>query len=262
MEQWKSIQGSNSKFEYKDQTPISNSYSRYEISTKGEVRNIQTHRIYSQHIRSGYNAISLCNLDTKKNNTVNTHRIVASTFIPNPNFQKYVNHIDGNKLNCSVENLEWCSSAGNAQHAIKTGLTKVYQSCVEQYALNGAYIQSFNSILYASRVTGANDRHISDVCKGKRKTCGGYIWKYKHSEQVVEEDNVVGKEILEFPNYLITPDHRVYSKRSKKYLKQHKMYNGLCKIKLCNDGIMKDVYVHKLVREYYPETNEPISPKS
>ena len=50
------------------------------------------------------------------------HRIVAETFIPNPKNLPCVNHKDGNKLNCSVDNLEWCSYGENLSHAFRTGL--------------------------------------------------------------------------------------------------------------------------------------------
>ena len=72
--------------------------------------------------KNGYAYVYLCNNGVYKN--VRLHKLVAKTFIPNPNNLPQVNHKDGNKLNNHVKNLEWCTASENIKHAYKLGLMK------------------------------------------------------------------------------------------------------------------------------------------
>lgn len=111
--------------------------------------------------------------------SVRIHRLVAENFIDNPLSKKQVNHIDGNKQNNRIDNLEWCTNSENQIHAYRNGLEKPrFQKKVNQYDLDGNYIQTFEYIIEVTRKIGIDNSSISEVCKGKRKTAGGYIWKY------------------------------------------------------------------------------------
>jgi hypothetical protein len=225
----------------------------YYISTKGNIKNVTTGKICAQHIRNGYKAVCLYNPDTQKKNTSNIHRLVAGAFILNTDNKPFVNHKDGKKENNNLENLEWVTAKENTCHAIETKLQKIHTRGVKQFTMDSIYIATFNSILEASKNTNTSSRQISAVCKGKSKSSGGFKWKYEIEDEIDDEtlNNIKGKEIKDYANYLITKEGKVYSKKAKKFLKPKILPSGYSCVKLCNNGKMVDVYINKLVREYY-----------
>jgi hypothetical protein len=104
------------------------------------------------------------------------HRLIASTFIENIDNKPVVNHIDGNKLNNYVKNLEWVTVQENNQHNHNIGLIKVFKRQIIQYDLEMNKIKQFNSIKEAMdelKITS-----IKEVLYNKQKTAGGFIFKY------------------------------------------------------------------------------------
>jgi hypothetical protein len=106
------------------------------------------------------------------------HRLVASMFIENPEKKPAVNHIDGNKINNTLVNLEWVTNKENQIHKFKIGLGNNYTRKIGQYEQSGLFIKEHASIILASKEVNTSKSNISGVLRGKRNTAGGFIWKY------------------------------------------------------------------------------------
>ncbi|MGY0692639.1 NUMOD4 domain-containing protein [Virgibacillus sp. FSP13] len=165
----------------------------YMVSAAGDVKSIKRSGtkggVLIGNIAKGYKRVLL-----KKNNKAKkffVHRLVADVFLDKQKDKNFVNHIDGNKLNNHVNNLEWCNRSENQLHAYKLGLQKVdvtkahavrhekTKRKIIQLSMSGEEIKIFNSIREAAKSLGMNDgTHISAAAKGKRKSCGGFRWKY------------------------------------------------------------------------------------
>ena len=99
---------------------------KFEISSIGRLRNKLTNKIYKPTVlTSGYYSVKISLGSRKIKKHIIIHKAVAYTFIPNPNNYPEINHIDGNKLNNNINNLEWCSSHHNQQHKYDIGLYDV-----------------------------------------------------------------------------------------------------------------------------------------
>jgi hypothetical protein len=106
------------------------------------------------------------------------HRLIAQTFIPNLENKPFVNHIDGDKTNNSVSNLEWCTCSENNLHNHKIRLTKGNTRKIIQYDLEMNEIKKFDKILDASKQLNICYSSIKAVLYKKQNTAGGFIWKY------------------------------------------------------------------------------------
>lgn len=100
---------------------------KYEVSTFGNVRSIKTKKIrkpvmIGNVFKKRYPAVRIP--INGKWSTQLTHRLVALAFIPKINGKDFVNHIDGNRINSNILNLEWCTTKENIHHAWQTGLCK------------------------------------------------------------------------------------------------------------------------------------------
>ena len=138
----------------------------YAVTPDGRVWSYRTSTWLNYDYGHGYRRVTFT-VDGKKKKFA-VHRLVAEAYIPNPDNLPEVDHIDRDKSNNSVENLRWVTKSQNAFN--REGKNRRVK-CVETG-------QIFESIAEASRQTGCASTNIVNVCKGKKKTCGGFHWKY------------------------------------------------------------------------------------
>ena len=235
------------------------------VSNMGNVRNDKTKTIYKQNHKNGYLYVTLkttTETETKERGQ-RIHRLVAEAFIPNddPKNKNQVNHIDGNKSNNKVDNLEWISQSDNIKHAASTGLLKSQARKIHQFDKDGKLIKTYDSISQASKDTGIDDGTICKVCKGSgNKTAGGYIWKYddedilcKRTENKDEPLTIING----YPNYGISQNGDIYSYARKRYLTQIEL-DGYKRVYMINDSGRKGFLVHRLVAETFIKNTDPL----
>lgn len=113
------------------------------------------------------------------------HRLVAEVFIDNPCGYSEVNHLDGDKTNNNVDNLEWCNRSQNNKHAYAMGLRQVKGCCgsckkpVAQIDLQtNRVLKIFNSIDSAAKEFNCNHSSITNCCMKRHNTTRGFKWRY------------------------------------------------------------------------------------
>ena len=169
---WKNLNVINDISKFKEIiTNDDNKFSNYKINSDGVIIT-KKNNVKMNPCKIGGYYVSRLSSDnnTKKNYLV--HRLVAMTFIKNPNNYKIVNHKDKNKLNNNAKNLEWCTILQNTIHSCGK---KVNQIDIKTNNI----IKTFSSI-NSARVE-LNKKHVDGiglVCAGKQKTAYGYKWEF------------------------------------------------------------------------------------
>lgn len=176
-------------------------YPNYEVSNMGRIKTLNYKRSGKEKIlktykdKYGYLISHLYN--NSKGKTYFVHRLVALTFIPNPEKLPMINHKDESRDNNCVENLEWCDCKYNLNYGsrnirlrkklkgnkhteeTKQKMSKAISKPILQFTLEGVFIREWQSATSASKELKINRGNITQCCKEKLKTCGGFIWCYK-----------------------------------------------------------------------------------
>ncbi len=176
-EEWKEIAGYKGK---------------YLISNFGDVKSFKKYRygVIRKLSESVYGYLVLILGKNDGGKQFRVHRLVAKAFIPKIKGKDQVNHIDGDKKNNRVDNLEWCNHSENQLHAYrclgkkatcywrgKFGKNHTRSKMVAQKTLEGDVVKVWDSMMDAER-NGFSNSHIAQCCKGKRNNHGGFKWEY------------------------------------------------------------------------------------
>ena len=143
----------------------------YQVNNLGKIKSLKrvdnNNHIVKEKIlkgcydKDGYLKVILYN---GKNKTYRVHRLVAQTFIPNPDNKPQVNHISGNKKDNSIQNLEWVTSKENVNHAWKTGLSKMTDERINKMKESHKGSKNY---FYGKPHTEEAKRKMSENKKGK-----------------------------------------------------------------------------------------------
>ena len=161
-------------------------YENYEVSSTGKVRNKKTGKILTlaNHHKGYFKAqMRVGEHGKRKTKSEFIHRLVAKSFIPNPNKLPQVDHLDNDKSNNHATNLEWVTGKENHRRKVADGLNKVPENAgrdkqpIAQYDLDGNLIATYTSIAEAVEKSGFRQSGISSVLKGTYKSTNGYVFK-------------------------------------------------------------------------------------
>lgn len=170
--------------------PINGFEGIYEVSNLGRVKSVERkifrdnryqpirERILSQKLsKAGYMIVGLHKNGKSKFKYV--HRLVGETFLERPDYECEINHIDEDKTNNVLSNLEWCTHLANVNHGTgrerHDAAIRIPVSC---YTLEGELVRHYGSITEAGKDLGVLKTSVWAALSGKSKTCKGMIWKY------------------------------------------------------------------------------------
>lgn len=157
---------------------VDNLSTTYYITEDGKCYNSLTNKYLKGQVnyKNGYLSYNL-SLPDGCEKRLYAHRLVALNYIPNPENKKEVNHIDGNKLNNNISNLEWATSSENKYHAINSELRKYKH--VYCFNSNKELVAEYLNIREAARAANISESIIcGEVRKTIKELSGGFYWSY------------------------------------------------------------------------------------
>lgn len=162
---------------------VPNTNGDYQISSLGRVKSKKwgEWKILNPHTeKNGYKGLKIRFEGSDKRKNVLVHWLVADAFLNRPKEKVEINHIDSDRTNNKVENLEFVTSSGNTEHAVvNKRLIPWNKPRKPIIAINLETKEEMEFISISKAELYFKSRHISDVLKGKRNMVKGYTFKYK-----------------------------------------------------------------------------------
>lgn len=155
---------------------------RYTVCSDGTILGLSGKQLKFAKNQSGYMFFNFWLNGKRKTHVV--HRAILKSFSPEPEGSPVVNHIDGNKENNSLDNLEWCSYSQNTNHAIKIlnkDFAKNSRKEVIAVSLDGLTKKTFKSLTDCAADLQVSIAQVCRVLKGLRKSANGYKIYYSES---------------------------------------------------------------------------------
>lgn len=155
----------------------------YTLYKDGKIFSRYTNRFLKATVDStGYPIVILVNKFGKFKKSI--HRLLGEHYISNEDNNPQINHKDGDKTNFTLENLEWVTAKENSAHANTTGLNLArdearYRPVVKTCLVTGVVLEEFSSVTQAAKLNGLKQPNLTKVCRGYRKSAGGFGWSFK-----------------------------------------------------------------------------------
>ena len=235
-------------------------FSKYKFSNTGKVwSKCQNKEMFLKAKCTRYVVITLVN-DEGNRRTMMVHRLIALSFIPNQENKSTVNHINHNRTDNRVENLEWATMSEQNNHR-KKSLRLIGTRAVWRCSLDGKKLEYYKTVrdaedwVFENKGSQNASGHISAVCLNKRNTAYGFKWIHDTSEDEIFENEIwknIPKELIKgYTGYKISDQGRIKNPKGR-FLKGNIHPKGYKSVAIGRTSDKGGIYhIHRLVAQIF-----------